>query len=178
MRNGGLGELPLHLRREQILIKYLLKIVNQSSNAASDILIDKKYFQIGVNAKSPFKFALNSFQKENNISIVTQANFFYKKTPEFSLDEQIDSTYLDYYNNHKNTIINDTEIHNVMETLTIIYDHIIFVDGSVTSEGKVGAAIFSPSLSHSEIFRLPDNFSIYYAEAYALLQGLKFANSL
>ena len=65
-----------------------------------------------------------------------------------------------------------------METLTIIYDHIIFVDGSVTSEGKVGAAIFSPSLSHSEIFRLPDNFSIYYAEAYALLQGLKFANSL
>ena len=41
----------------------------------------------------------------------------------------------------------------------------------------MGAAILSPSLPYSDIFRLPDHYSIYYAESYAILQGLKLAKN-
>src|SRR3989442_15319416 len=105
---GECGELPLNLRREQILIKYLLKIVNYSSNAASCILQDKKNFQLELNAKSLLKVALNDFLKVNYIYMCPKDISFYKITPEFNLEEQIDLTYLEYYNSHKNTILNET----------------------------------------------------------------------
>src|SRR5437867_3744257 len=92
---GECGELQLKLRREQVLIKYLLKIVNAPSNAASCVLQDKKFFQLEFIAKSYFKGALNDFLNDNGISICLDP-ISLKKTPEFNLEDQIDLTYLEY----------------------------------------------------------------------------------
>src|SRR5437867_2832628 len=76
---GECSELPLSLRREQILIKYLFKIIQKTSNAASSIFQDQKYFQLEINAKSPFNDILNGFLKDNGITLGTNCSFFYKK---------------------------------------------------------------------------------------------------
>ena len=53
---------------------------------------------------------------------------------------------------------------------------IFFVDASVSSNGKVGAAIMSPNIFLQTQFKLPDGLSIYYAEAYAIYRALLYAN--
>jgi len=61
--------------------------------------------------------------------------------------------------------------------VTLTYKHVFFVDGSVSSDGKVGASAYSPSVPIKLQFKLPDNFSSYYAEAYAILQVLNYASN-
>ena len=54
------------------------------------------------------------------------------------------------------------------------FDKIFFTDGSVGTDGKVGAALFSPSIPVTLFYKLPDTFSIYYAEAFAIFKALTY----
>ena len=51
---------------------------------------------------------------------------------------------------------------------------VLFVDGSVTADGRVGAAVYSPSVALDLKFRLPNGTSVYYSESYAILQALDY----
>ena len=59
-----------------------------------------------------------------------------------------------------------------LNNIQLKYTNIFYTDGSVNSEGKVGAAFFSPNLSINFLFHLPTGLSIYYAEAFAILKAL------
>ena len=86
----------------------------------------------------------------------------------------VDLSFLNDYSSQRNKDeLNVSPISN--PDLEIAFDPkcTIFADGSVRSDGKVGAAIFSASLS--VLVRLPNGLSIYYAEAYAILLDLQYA---
>src|SRR3989442_7611106 len=61
---GDCGELPMKFRRKKILLKYLLKIHDNTRNSASSVLLDKKFFSLELNCKSQYKVFLNSFLLE------------------------------------------------------------------------------------------------------------------
>ena len=64
------GELPLQLRREKIIVKYLLKIKNNHLNAANEVLSNIKYFHLqNVNISIYNKF-LKNFLSDNQITLV------------------------------------------------------------------------------------------------------------
>src|SRR6266516_2448453 len=66
---GECGEIPLEIRREYLLIKYLLKLQNNPNNAANAVLFDKKYFNLELNHKSNYKQILENFTSANDIVI-------------------------------------------------------------------------------------------------------------
>src|SRR6267154_905035 len=69
---------------------------------------------------------------------------------------------------HKNSI--QLKIQKLAE----IFDHISYTDGSVSLDDKVGSAVLAPSIPLKLVFKLSDAFSIYYAEAFAVLQASLF----
>src|SRR5437867_3384076 len=58
--------------------------------------------------------------------------------------------------------------------LSSLFSSLLFGGGSVSKEGKVGVAVFSPSLPFHLQFKLPNFFNIYYAEAFAILRAVDF----
>jgi ribonuclease HI len=171
---GECGELPLHLRREKILINYLLKISNNPRNSAQKILMDKNYYQLEKKCKSEYNITLNKFLSEVNIELDTKVTS-YKDSPWQSNENQVDLTLL---NNISNTLKNSEEYINFINDAVIEienkFKYVIYADGSVKPDGKVGAAIFSCPMSLNLQFKLLDNLSVYYAEAYAILKALDY----
>ncbi len=171
---GECGELPLAYRRIQITTSYLMKLEGNQSNSAYQILKDKKYFQIDRVSKSKYKTIIDDYLKNNNIHINIKERLF-NQNPWGQNNNNIDMTFLEQYPQHKTKDIHIQHeiINNILETEQNKYHHLLFIDGSVKSEGKVGVAIYSNSLNLQIPIKLPDNLSIYYAEAYALSYSLK-----
>ncbi len=176
---GECGELPLAYRRQKLTVNYLLKLYQNNTNSANCILNDKKFFQLEKVCKSKYKDILNEFLKDNNINISPNVPL-YNLSPWSENTEHIDLTFLEEYSlvkikdiYNKNQIINNT-----FDRLMATYEHLLFVDGSVDNNGKVGAAVYSPTLKIELKIKLPDHLSIYYAEAYAIHQSLICATNL
>src|SRR6267154_2384957 len=173
---GECSEIPLKLRRQSVTLKYLLKLYNNSANSAHLVLCDRKYFQLELVCKSKYKEILNEFSKKNNILLSTgpnpaHINHFNENNNQ--IDINLLETY--FYGKQVNKFEALCKIDSAIETLESIYDHILFADASINNQGKVGAAIYIPSLSEKLSIQLPQNLSIYYAEAYAILQSLNLA---
>ena len=49
---------------------------------------------------------------------------------------------------------------------------LFFTNASVKAKGKVGRAIFCPSLAIKLLYRLPNKLSIYFAESFAILRAI------
>lgn len=168
---GECGEIPLALRRKQILLTYLIKINNNSNNSASLVLFDKKYYHLQYKGISIYKTILNGFLDE--IKIVKKIfGLSLSMSPWSCFYDQVDLSLLSKFasNNYGNCLNIDMYFDELIEN----NKYIIFVDGSVRNDGKVGAAIYSPNIPLDLIFRLPDGLSIYYAEAFAILQALLY----
>src|SRR6267154_1070704 len=168
------GEIPLSLRRDKCIIKYLLKIYNNNINTASEVLKDKKFYQLELNVKSEFNKTLTKFLKDSNIQLFPPTPLF-KINPWFDLGDMVDLSHendspskVDVLDCHKNSTL--LKIQKLVET----FDHIFYTDGSVSVDGKVGSAVLAPSIPLKLVFKLPDAFSIYYAEAFAVLQASLF----
>ena len=167
---GECAEIPLYLRRKKSTIKYLVKVCNSTRNSAASILNDQTFYQNELKCKSPYQNQLKNFFTKNNI-MLTKTSETYKITPWSDIDKLVDLSML--YNSSLNN--HESNIDELLLTLTTKYDTIIFVDGSVKKDGKVGIAIYSPQLPLKLQFRLPDGISIYFAEAYAIFRALLYA---
>ena len=55
------------------------------------------------------------------------------------------------------------------------FNFVFLVDGSVSLDGKVGAAVFCPQNSLTLQFKLPKGTTIYSAEAFAISRALNYA---
>src|SRR5437867_3532209 len=176
---GECAELPLAYRREKITVSYLLKIYQNKSNASHEVLEDKKYYQLSLVCKSKYKNTLKKFLNENNISLSSNTALC-NKVPWGDNNKQIDLTFLDAYSNVKNKDPNVCKklVDDILTNVTTLYENVFFVDGSVDHHGKVGAAILAPSLNINIKLKLPDHFSIYYAEGFAIAQALTTAFNL
>src|SRR6266516_462930 len=174
---GECGEIPLKLRRKKLILKYLLKIYTNPSNAASLVLQDKKFFNLGLNCKSPYQLLLHTFLNDTGIELEIE-DIEHKITPWFEINYQIDLELLNILPSINDIFLRNSVIDNKLLELTSKYSHLIFVDGSVTKDSKAGAAIFSPSLSLNTNYKLPDALPIYYVEAFAILKALEYASSI
>src|SRR6266516_2961360 len=75
---GEWAELPLVFRRKRYILNYLLKLNFNTDNAAIDVLLDKKFFQLGINSKSKYKGMIDVFLHNLNASLhVIPQNFSY-----------------------------------------------------------------------------------------------------
>jgi len=171
---GECGELPLAYRRKQLTINYLLKLQGNKLNSANIVLEDKKYFQLEKVCKSKYRDLLDDFLRDIHVKINLNDRLFNLNPWKISNDN-IDLTFLEQYPSVK---LNDSNIqsqiiNDIFHTQCDKYDHLIYVDASVNSYGKVGAALFAPSLNLQIKIKLPDHLSIYYAEAYAIYYSLK-----
>src|SRR6267154_5241694 len=93
---GECDELPLEFRRKELIIKYLLKLFYSKNNAASNVLQDKKYFNIVLNSKSKYNILLNNFVKDANITL-GEMEYVDKSSPWMTFDTQVDIELLTKY---------------------------------------------------------------------------------
>src|SRR6267154_1827567 len=175
---GECAELPLYLRRQQSTLKYLLKLSSSTNNAANKVLNDSKYFQLDIKRNSSFLAIINNFLHSLNMKITSNS-----ATPISPLwssnNDYVDLTYLKVHNDNRNRC-SEQAINNIsrsLENSASNFNHLIFVDGSVQSSSKVGAAIYSPTIPVTLLFKLPNRLSVYYAEAYAILQAILYVSS-
>jgi len=94
-------------------------------------------------------------------------------------NSNIDLSFFDAMSTHSNIVsLNSTiNIDSCIDEIFENFDHVFFVDGSVKPDGKVGVAIFSPTLNLNLQLKLPDNLQIYYVEGFAILQALTYAKN-
>jgi len=162
------------IQKKKLTISYPLKLEGNQLNSAHLVLKDKKHYQLEKVCNSKFHDILDDFLKETHIQINLNDRLF-NHNPWCIDNTNIDLSFLEQYSVIKlyDTNIRNQIINNTIHTQNDIYDHLIFLDGSVDSCGKVGAALFAPSLNLEIKLKLPDHLSIYYAEAYAILYALK-----
>jgi len=152
-----------------------LKIWGNTRNAASEILNDKKFFQMETKCKSSYATKLDSFLKDNNINHLKK-DCYHVSIPSFDLENRIDLTFPNKSNDFKTYDPNlySALLNDAVENSLIIHNNIFFVDGSVNNSGEVGAAIFSPTIPIRFQFRLPNHFSIYFSEAYPIYKTIEY----
>jgi hypothetical protein len=173
---GECNELPLNYRREKLQIKYLLKIHNNFNNSAYSILTDKNYFQLGIKDRPHSKEVLNKFLQETGIALIDKERIF-KTCPWQNLGDNVDLSLLNDYVPKSDIDLVSNYIDNFLNFTNYSINNILLCDGSVNKEGKVGAAINSSSLPNPILFKLPDFLSVYFSEAYAILQALLYATN-
>ena len=105
---------------------------------------------------------LKNFLSDAGIDL-EQNNFVCKCTPWETLDAQVDLDLLNDFSVHKQNpeLLSDT-VQTKFRTLSQNYSFLFFVDGSVTKDGKMGAAVLSHPTLVSLQFKLLNYFKIYY----------------
>lgn len=175
---GECGEIPLELRREKLLLKYLIKIKNVQDNAVKYILSDEKFFHLELKCKSIYKIMLDRFLSANNI-LLNPYDKIFPSTPWFNFHNIVDLHLFEQlkvvHSAATVTELNSKTIETYIGFLSSSFINLIYVDGSVRKDGKVGAAIFSKSPPFKQNFTLPSGLSIYYAESFAILQALLYS---
>ena len=173
---GECGEVPMDLRRKKILIKYLLKLHSNPNNSAHGILTDRNFYHLQLKNKSVYLPILHSYLQDNNIVLKSEI-ILYSDYPWPSLDDNVDLSALKdlTYATTGQVILDSNKLTTVIVQLKTLYQNVIYVDGSVREEGKVGVAILCPEIDLKRSFKLPDGLSIYFAEAFAILNGIKAA---
>ena len=166
------GEVSLHLRRKKLLVSYLLKINANKRNLASSVIEDVKFYQLELNSKSKYNLIINEFFNKTNI-YTQESTVFFKSTPWFDFSEIVEVTTLPNFDRN-NLLVRPLDL--TISELTSKYSVVFFVDGSVCEGFKVGAAIYAPALNVELMYKLRNGLSIYYAEAFAILQALKYIN--
>ena len=161
------NEPSLYTRREKLSLQYTTKLAANPKNAAHNCVFNPKYERFYNNTPSAIKpLGLRI------LPLLEQANISIKNVQPFSLPSKEPWTQnpprviLDLHKNKKSEV--DSHIFKT-EFLEIksAYKHYmsIYTDGSKQDE-KVACAVISPNFTDS--IRLPDNSSIFTAEAKAI----------
>src|SRR6266516_2576120 len=168
------GEIPLSVRSENFLIKCLLKLHQNDINRASEVLVDKKFFQFELNNASIYIKTLNSFLTDINCNLAVNENIN-TVSPWFDMGTKVDLSFSTEYftlqNNNKNISL-ELIFSDIVGQIEKNFHHVFFVDGSVSQDSKVGAAFFCPTIPVSKQFKLPKGLSVYFSESFAILQAI------
>ena len=161
------NEPSLYTRREKLLLQYTTKLAANPKNPAHNCVFNPKYERFYNNSPSAIKPLGLRIQP-----LLEQANISIKNVQPFSLPSKEPWTQnpprviLDLHKNKKSEVdshILKTEFLEIKSA----YKHYmsIYTDGSKQDE-KVACAVISPNFTDS--IRLPDNSSIFTAEAKAI----------
>ena len=166
-------ELPLDLRREELGLRYLMKLKGSPSNPASNVLKQCNPLKFeGVRSSKPFSVR---FDKTDNNRFITNQKIKEISCPKFPPWLTPEPKVCNKTVVKKSMPVEEVKMrfleHDEVHSKSIK----IYTDGSKTSSG-VGCAVIHGNNFHAG--RLTNNASIYTAELTALLQSLKIVSNL
>ena len=161
------NEPSLHTRREKLSLQYTTKLAVNPKKPAHNCVFNPKYEKLYNNTPSAIKPLGLRIQP-----LLEQANISIKNVQPFSLPSKEPWTQnpptviLDLHKNKKSEVVSHIFKTEFLE-IKSAYKHYmsIYTDGSKQDE-KVACAVIGPNFTDS--IRLPDNSSIFTAEAKAI----------
>ena len=161
----------LYIRREKLSLQYTTKLAANPKNPAHNCIFNPKYERFYDNTPSAIRLLGLRIQP-----LLEQANISIKNVQPFSLPSKEPWTQnppkviLDLHKNKKSEVYSHIFKTEFLE-IKSAYKHYMFIytDGSKQDE-KVACAVISPNFTDS--IRLPDNSSIFTAEAKAIDNAL------
>ena len=145
-------EIPLSLRREEVMLKYLVKIKNMKEySTIINILEDQAYPQLGYKCKSFYMDKLEEFTSKNNVIMNTPINQL-ERMNVLNVDENL-------FELVNLSLIVEIKENPKLEANVIVAQSIqkhsensisLFTDGSVNLNHRVGSAFCIPALSISK----------------------------
>ena len=154
------GELPLNLRREQILAKYICTVKMNPQNPTNEVLVEALYR--GSIKQKPARHYLADYIEQLNVIREIQHPEHYSRESDNFVDIRAQ-------NSESDNIQAWTETH---QSQYINYEK-IYTDASVNNK-KVGAAFYDYSFNRTFGVRLPDYFDVFTAEATAIKLSLQY----
>ena len=175
------GELPLWLRRKEIILKYLLKLKVNPKNPSNSVLLPKAYPSLNKKFDSPFKDVVNNFLSLEVFQMVVPAvsTIAPWRCKGLLVDLSLQNSYDSEYSEKS---FGALKAEDIINHLDISYpNHVImYVDCSKCPDGKVGIGLYIPSLDIEINHRLSDHLFPYTGELIAILTGIRYgiANNL
>ena len=160
------NEPSLYIRREKLSLQYVTKLAANPRNSACDCVFNPKYERFYNNkptAIKPLGLRIQSLLEEANINIKNVQHFSFPSKEPWTLNPP--KIILDLHKNK--TEVESHIFKNEFLEIKSNYKHYlsIYTDGSKQDE-KVACSVISPNFTDS--IRLPDNSSIFTAEAKAI----------
>ena len=161
------NEPSLYIRREKLSLQYVTKLAANPCNSAYDCVFNPKYERFYNNkptAIKPLGLRIQPLLEEANINIKNVQHFSFPSKEPWTLNPP--KIILDLHKNKK-TEVESHIFKNEFLEIKSNYKHYlsIYTDGSKQDE-KVACSVISPNFTDS--IRLPDNSSIFTAEAKAI----------
>lgn len=161
--------MPLSLRRDKLALQYITKLKSNDANPTYDCVFNPKYqlqFDSRPHIIPTLGLRLKEKLDETGIQLHTIARFSYPTIPLWTIRSAI--FVYDLHNIGKKADTQpDLYIAKYHELQSILSDYTkIFTDGSKDGSLVAAAAV---SIATNLSSRLPDNASIFSAEAYAIL---------
>ena len=161
------NEPSLYIRREKLSLQYVTKLATNPQNSAYDCVFNPKYERFYNNkptAIKPLGLRIQPLLEEANINIKNVQTFSFPSKEPWTLNPP--KIVLDLHKNKKSEVESHIFKNEFLE-IKSNYKHYqsICTDGSKQDE-KVACSVISPKFTDS--IRLPDNSSIFTAEAKAI----------
>lgn len=168
------GEMPLSLRRTQILMDYTAKIRAIPDHPTQSIL---RKGRVRLKRMKQAGEALSATKMERVEAIVGSMTpepvTVTTRPPWRSQPPEVDLTLQDYLANTGYTHVK----HAVHRCLQQYSDRtFVYTDGSFTNDGRASSCFHVPSLDYHEAYRLTNGTSIYAAEMVAILKAMEWVN--
>lgn len=171
------NEMPLSLRREKLSLQYILKLKSNPANPTYDCVFKPKYpllFEARQHVIPTLGIRLKQQMEDVGINYNTVAQFSYPAVPLWTLSSAV-FVYDMQDLGRKDDTQPDVYISKYRELKSVFCDYTrIYTDGS-----KDGAAVAAAAVSQTmnRSCRLPDNSSIFSAEACAILLAVDIIKS-
>ena len=163
------NEPSLYIRTEKLSLQYVTKLAANPRNSAYDCVFNPKYERFYNNkpmAIKPLGLRIQPLLEEANINIKNVQPFSFPSKEPWTLN--LPKIVLDLHKNKKTEVeshIFKNEFLEIKSYYKYMYYLSIYTDGSKQDE-KVACSVISPNFTDS--IRLPDNSSIFTAEAKAI----------
>ena len=164
------NELPLDLRREELGLRYLMRIKSSPKHPSFKILGECNSQKFGVRSSKPFQIRMLEDLEDNTIQTQNIQSVDYPVVPPWLIPEVC----ICAKNTSRSGLSNE-------EVRTQFLDHSsehvshekIYTDGSKSKEG-VGCAVVHNDTSY--VAKLPNSASVFSAELTAIVQALELVN--
>ena len=161
------NEPSLYIRREKLSLQYVTKLATKPPNSAYDCVFNPKYerfYNIKPRAIKSLGLRIQLLLEEANINIENVQPFSFPSKEPWMLNPP--KIILDLHKNKKSEVESHIFKNEFLEIKSKYKHHLsIYTDGSKQDE-KVACSVISPNFT--DRIRLPDNSSIFTAEAKAI----------
>ena len=161
------GDMPLHIRRERLALRFLVKAASNPYNPAGDVT--QPDWQAGYGKYAPGKEPLNTvftrFFAGQNRTVTARTAML---APPWQLKPLLLDSSLAARINKRDTPMAAIKAETLCFMERYAATTLIFTDASKLPSGETAAAIFVPSTTHAHSVRVKNTVSVHSAEVAAV----------